>query len=89
MRQTITQYDVAFADETPVQVLKEPGRKAQTSSYMWVFSGGPPDQFGIVYHYHPSRQAQVATHFLRHYAGYLHVDGFAAVTRWHFQRLDG
>lgn len=27
-------------DETPVQVLKEPGRPATTKSYMWLFRGG-------------------------------------------------
>ena len=31
-------------DETPVQVLKEPGRSNTSKSYMWVFKGGPPDK---------------------------------------------
>jgi transposase len=30
------------ADETPVQVLDEPGRLNTSLSYMWVFRGGPP-----------------------------------------------
>ncbi len=51
MRDKILAYDVSFADETIVQVLKEVGRKAQKKSYMWVFSGGQPDQFSIVYRY--------------------------------------
>ena len=28
-------------DETPVQVLKEPFRKPEDRSYMWVLYGGP------------------------------------------------
>ncbi len=32
---------VINADETPVQVMKEPGRKNTTKSCMWVFRGGP------------------------------------------------
>ena len=35
-----------MADETPLQVLHEPERRAQTKSYMWLFrsgeDGGPP-----------------------------------------------
>ena len=33
-------------DETPVQVLKEPGRANTTKSYMWVFCGGDPGSTG-------------------------------------------
>ena len=29
-----------MADETPLQVLQEPGRRAQTKSYMWLFRSG-------------------------------------------------
>ncbi len=30
----------AMADETPLQVLHEPERRAQTKSYMWLFRSG-------------------------------------------------
>ena len=36
-------YDIVQRDETPVQVLTEPGKTAQSTSYMWVQRGGPPD----------------------------------------------
>ena len=46
----------AMADETPLQVLQEPGRRAQTKSYMWLFrsgeDGGPPI---ILYKYSETR----------------------------------
>ncbi|MCP4475850.1 MAG: IS66 family transposase, partial [Gammaproteobacteria bacterium] len=76
MRDKILAYDVSFADETIVQVLKEVGRKAQKKSYMWVFSGGQPDQFSIVYRYYPGRHGVVATDFFEGYEGYLHADGY-------------
>lgn len=43
-----------MADETPLQVLKESWRKAQTKSYMWVFRSGEYDHTqpavqGLVY----------------------------------------
>ena len=32
--------EFAMADETPLQVLHEPERRAQTKSYMWLFRSG-------------------------------------------------
>ena len=76
LQDTILEYDVAFADETTVQVLNEPGRRAQTKSYMWCFIGGPPDQRSVVYQYHPQRAAKVASQFFADYRGGLHCDGY-------------
>jgi len=72
----IQAYDVAYADESTVQVLNEPGRAPQTKSYMWVLGGGPPDKFGMVYSYSPSRGHQVPLDLLEDFKGYLHCDGF-------------
>ena len=47
-------------DETTVQVLAEPGRKAQSKSYMWVSAAGPPGARIVLFGYHPSRSAAVA-----------------------------
>ncbi len=73
---SILQYDVAFADETRLQVLKEPGRPPTSQSYMWLFMGGPPDKFGMVYQYSPTRSEKVPIDFFDDYAGYLHSDGY-------------
>jgi transposase len=70
-------YDTVQMDETPVQVLKEPGKVAQSKSYMWVMKGGPPLHPGIVYHYDPSRSQSVAETLLKDYTGYLQTDGYA------------
>jgi transposase len=40
-------HDIVQMDETPVQVLKEPGKVARSKSYMWVMKGGPPAQPAI------------------------------------------
>jgi len=76
LQDTILSYDVAFADETTVQVLHEPGRRAQTKSYMWCFIGGPPDQRAIVYQYHPTRAGNIVDEVFSDYEGGLHCDGY-------------
>jgi len=74
---TINQYNVGYADETTVQVLKEPERAPDKKSYMWVFGGGPPDKFSWIYQYHPSRSGDIPNGFFDEFSGYLHVDGYA------------
>ncbi len=73
----ICDYDIVQMDETPVQVLKEPGKVAQSKSYMWVMKGGPPAQPGVVYHYDPGRSQAVPKQLLDGYTGYLQCDGYA------------
>ena len=74
---TITDYDVTYADETKVQVLKEAGRSPQSESYMWCFIGGNPERRAIVYHYNPSRSHTVIETLLDGLHGKLHCDGFS------------
>ena len=63
-------------DETTVQVLNEPGRRAQTKSFMWCFLGGAPEKLVAIYQYHPSRAGEVAEKFFAGYRGGLHCDGY-------------
>lgn len=63
-------------DETVVQVLKEPDKSAQSQSYMWVQSGGPPDRSVVLFDYDPSRSGRVATRLLDGFRGYLMSDGY-------------
>jgi transposase len=56
-------------DESPLQVLKEPGRSNTTKSFMWVFCGGPPAQPAVLYQYHPTRSGQAALGLLDDYQG--------------------
>jgi len=64
-------------DETPVQVMKEPGRADTSLSYMWVYRGGAPDHPVLYYQYHPTRSGIVPLTFLEGYRGYIQTDGFS------------
>lgn len=78
LQYNITTYDVAYADETTVQVLKETDRAAQSKSYMWCFIGGSPDKRSIFYHYDPGRAHTIIEDVLDDFKGYLHCDGYVA-----------
>ena len=79
---TLLQRAFLMADETPVQVLKEPDRRAQTKSYMWVFrtgeDTGPPV---ILYHYSETRAGDTAVNFLEDFDGYLMCDGYSGYNK--------
>ena len=76
LRDHLLEYDIVQMDETTVQVLKEPGRAAQSKSYLWVQRGGPPDQRIVLFDYDPSRGGAVPQRLLSGYAGYLQTDGY-------------
>jgi len=76
LRDAVLGYDIVSMDETPVQVLKEPGKAAQSRSYIWVQRGGPPDRPVILYDYDPSRAGTVPKRLLAGYTGYLQTDGY-------------
>ena len=77
-------------DETPIQVLKEEGRRAQTKSYVWLFRSGEDEKPPIIlFQYHPTRNGDAAAEFF-HDAGsgtYIMVDGYAGYNKLkHFRR---
>lgn len=76
IHKNILNYDIAYSDETTVQVLKDPNKGVQSKKYMWLFAGGSPDKFAFYYHYHHSRTHEVALNFFADYKGYIHCDGF-------------
>ena len=76
MHKNIINYDVAYSDETTVQVLKDPNKGVQSKKYMWLFAGGAPDQFCFYYRYHHARSHDVPLQFFDGYKGYIHCDGF-------------
>lgn len=65
LRDHLLDSELIYGDETTVQVLKEPGRKAQTKSYMWAQMNGtgPPVR---LFAYAPGRGA---VHAEKLYAG--------------------
>jgi transposase len=64
MRRVLYRGALIHIDETPIQVLKEPGREADQKSYMWVFRGGSPQGPVLLFHYAPSRGGEVPKQFL-------------------------
>jgi len=76
MRDRLLDYDIVQMDETPVQVLNEVGKRAQSKSYIWVQRGGPPAQPVVLYDYDPGRGAGVPKRLLEGFKGYLQTDGY-------------
>ena len=76
LRESIRAGPYVQIDETTLQVLKEPGRRAESKSYMWVYRGGEPSKPSVVYQYFPSRSGDVPFEFLDSYRGYVQSDGY-------------
>ena len=67
----------AMADETRIQVLKEPGRNPETDSFMWLFRSGEDGLSPIIlYRYTETRAKFNAVEFLKGFKGYLMTDGY-------------
>ncbi|MCB6801115.1 IS66 family transposase [Enterocloster bolteae] len=73
-----------MADETPIQVLKEPDRRPQSKSYVWLMRTGedrlPPI---ILYHYTETRAGRNAADFLDGIdeGSYVMVDAYSGYNR--------
>lgn len=73
-----------MADETPIQVLKEPDRRPQSKSYVWLIRSGedrlPPI---ILYHYTETRAGRNAADFLDGIdeGSYVMVDAYSGYNR--------
>lgn len=77
MHEQLCREPVLHADETTLQVLKEPGRSATSKSYMWLYrTSGCAKQSIVLYEYQPTRKAEHAEVFLQGFSGWLHADGY-------------
>jgi transposase len=64
------------ADGTTVQVLREPGRAAQTKSCQWVYrTSGHSEQKIVIYDYQQTKEQRHPQEFFKEYNGFLHTDG--------------
>lgn len=77
MKVHLLKRDIGHADETTLQVLKEAGRAAQTTSYMWLYRSGRDGPPIVLFEYQPTRAGAHPSAFLTGFRGYLHVDGYA------------
>lgn len=76
MKELLLAGDIVHADETEVQVLREPGREAVRKSRMWLFAAPACARPIYVYEYNPTRSGKVAEDFLRGWSGWLRTDGY-------------
>jgi len=77
MNEHILAYDMLWIDETTVQVLKEPGRAAESKSYFWIRRGGPPDKPAITVDYEMHRSHEICRSLLPDFKGYLISDAYS------------
>ena len=77
LKQCLIKHDVLHADETTLQVLNEPGKEAQSKSYMWLYrTSGDTEHPIVLYEYQPGRKHEYPEAFLKDFKGYLHTDGY-------------
>jgi len=77
MKEDLLKREVLHADETTLEVLCEPERPAQATSYMWVYrTSGDTARPIVLYDYREGRSGRFAKEFLAGFSGYLHTDGW-------------
>lgn len=77
MKAQLLMQAVLHADETTLQVLREPGKTAQSKSYMWLYrTSGDAEHPIVLYEYQTNRKSQHPAAFLAGFEGYLHADGY-------------
>jgi transposase len=77
LKEALLKENNLHADETVVQVLREPGKKANTNSYEWLYrTSGCAEHPVVLYEYQPTRSSSHPKRFLAGWSGYLHTDGY-------------
>jgi len=79
LKELLLANEVLHADESTLQVLREPGKSAVSKSYMWLYRTSCfIKQHIIFYEYQPSRSHKHPKEFLGGFTGFLHADGLPA-----------
>lgn len=82
MKKDLLSGTVIHADETPIQVLKEPGRKATNTSRMWVYCAGKASgKHNVVFECQPTCGGYHAAQFLDGFHVYRMTDDFSGYNR--------
>lgn len=76
LHKNLIEDDYLQGDESPVQVLNEPGRANTSKSYLWVYRGGGK-QPSVVFDYQQTRSGYHAQTFLAGFKGYLQTDAYS------------
>ena len=78
MKKNLLMLPVIHADETVLQVNKEPGRTPQQESRIWAYSSSKRAKYQIrLFQYEQSRKGACATNFLKGFGGILVTDGYS------------
>lgn len=77
MREELLKEERLHADETTLQVLQEPGRRAESKSYLWQYRTGRDLTPIVLFDYQQTRASKHPKSFLKEFKGYLHTDGYA------------
>ena len=75
LKDEVIDYDIASCDATTLQVLNEPGRAAETKSYVYCVRGGTPQTAVVLYDYNDKLHKIFVKDWFEGFTGYLHVDG--------------
>jgi len=77
LHKKMTEGKYTHADETRIQVMKEPGRKNTTDSFMWVYGTHKESETPIrIFEYRATRNGDHAKAFLKNFKGYLIADAY-------------
>ena len=78
MHRLLLQRDIIHADETTCQVLREKGKAAKATSYMWMYLSGSDGLAPIVlYEYQAGRSGVFPKAFLEGFSGIVQCDGYS------------
>lgn len=75
LKDSVIEYDIASCDATSLLVLNEPGRRAETKSYVYCMRGGAPGQSVVLYEYNALLHKKFVQEWFDGFSGHLHVDG--------------
>ena len=82
MHELLMQRDVIHADETVCKVLREDGKTAESTSYMWIYLSGSDGLPSIVlYDYEPGRSGEFPKNFLEGFSGMIQCDGYSGYNK--------
>jgi transposase len=77
LKELLCMRNVLYADETTLQVLREPDKPPESNSYMWLYrTGGDALPPIVLYEYQPDRRAEHPKRLLKNFSGWLHADGY-------------
>jgi len=76
----IQQSDYLQADESPIKVLTQAGKKKKSKGYMWVYRC--PITGAVVFSYDPTRSKANPDVFLHNFKGYLQTDGYKVYEKY-------